>query len=468
MDINHWLQAFHITDWVKHDKLYTTSGICGNAGESQGKITTEYIEQQRVGEKSETDVTYMGTDSPCEAGNKDCSYMISQYFSSCLAGTSSQDSYINTCANDYCDSGSQEYAYSTFQELSRMCGEQGCSESWKYWRQDRTINVETPACSSASQVFDDCAPISVPTCSNPVPVKDKAVTSGCTCPEGFVLDDVNGNGNCVRKEDCPCGYNGIVYNSGKKRSAACKSECTCQGGMWSCTKGSCSGKCKIEDGMYFTTFDEKSYSLHGNDKYIAYLDNTNDCVIFAEILQSNSSDKRTYLNSVSIVFGQHSTAESYKVTKDCQISGTQTIDKDYYATDKIKFLKHCSNYIQVVTKDKLTALIKCGGLMEIELILPPNTSDNTQGLCGSFDHNAENDMKSSHGILETSLEEFIRSWRTSTNADPSPPPACVNVDNGNVQLTANTVEKHMELAMKVQGAMLKDIFVDKRVVCTHK
>ena len=54
----------------------------------------------------------------------------------------------------------------------------------------------------------------------------------------------------------------------------------------------------------------------------------------------------------------------------------------------------------------------------------------TQGLCGTFDHNQNNDFLTPQGIIETNPNRFGNSWNTSTATpcipvpDVTPPNAC--------------------------------------------
>lgn len=43
-------------------------------------------------------------------------------------------------------------------------------------------------------------------------------TSGCVCPDGLLSD---GNGGCVKEEDCPCAHNGELHNPGQTITVNC-------------------------------------------------------------------------------------------------------------------------------------------------------------------------------------------------------------------------------------------------------
>lgn len=42
----------------------------------------------------------------------------------------------------------------------------------------------------------------------------------------------------------------------------------CVGGEWKCSEEKCPGTCKIEEGLYVTTYDGKKFTLFGNCEYI--------------------------------------------------------------------------------------------------------------------------------------------------------------------------------------------------------
>lgn len=42
--------------------------------------------------------------------------------------------------------------------------------------------------------------------------------SGCVCPAGLLLD---GKGGCVKEEQCPCSFNGMLFSSGQSINVKC-------------------------------------------------------------------------------------------------------------------------------------------------------------------------------------------------------------------------------------------------------
>uniref|UniRef100_A0A8C4RGW8 VWFD domain-containing protein n=1 Tax=Erpetoichthys calabaricus TaxID=27687 RepID=A0A8C4RGW8_ERPCA len=105
-------------------------------------------------------------------------------------------------------------------------------------------------------------PANPPTCSNPSP-SNTAETKTCACPEGKKKI----SNNCIEKEQCPCEYNGAVYQTGQTHEAFCEL-CECHSGKWVCKQNDCPSQCKIEVGSSITTFDGKVYTVNGNCDYV--------------------------------------------------------------------------------------------------------------------------------------------------------------------------------------------------------
>ncbi|KAM4677962.1 LOW QUALITY PROTEIN: SCO-spondin-like [Discoglossus pictus] len=87
---------------------------------------------------------------------------------------------------------------------------------------------ETPSCPGDLEPRT-CAPCPL-TCSDLANKRsceqDQPCVSGCWCPEGFLLDNLN---HCVRPEECPCEVEGVTYWPGQLVKVNCQI-CTCQDG----------------------------------------------------------------------------------------------------------------------------------------------------------------------------------------------------------------------------------------------
>ncbi|CAH2275808.1 Hypothetical predicted protein, partial [Pelobates cultripes] len=199
----------------------------------------EFIESNIIEKSDETDYQ---TSDPNNEGFNYCSNLISLYFTSLDIGSTTLDGYSKVCGYEYSSCENEDKrtcACPTLTDLARISGNQGCSDGLKSWRYDENIVCAMPECPE-TQIYDECAPLIQPTCSNPKPFQEKGVVSGCVCPEGLVIDDLGGSSICIPISDCPCVYAGQIYKSGEIRKSICNSQ-------WSRVTGgaSCGEICKV-------------------------------------------------------------------------------------------------------------------------------------------------------------------------------------------------------------------------------
>ncbi|XP_053319676.1 mucin-19-like [Spea bombifrons] len=404
-------------------KKYRTCGLCGDSQGGPGEDLLAFIEGNIIEKDGETKIE---TSDPNEDGIKYCNSIISYYFSSVVYGSTSQNDYIKICAYEYNECAEKDKrmcACSTFIELARICGNAGCSDLLKSWRKDPNILCGVPQCPE-TQVYDECAPVSQPTCSNPSPFQEKGVVSGCTCPEGLVIDDMGGSMSCIPKSGCPCSYGGRLYQLGETRQSTCNSECTCAGGIWHCSEGRCPGICKVEEGLFITTYDGKTFSLNGNCNYV--VSHGDDWIVSAEISQTLNAQSKTSLNSITLVLNLGREESKFTFKNDGHILNDNMKSQNYYESDQIQILRF-SEYIVIKTYFGLNIVIQAGLVMQVYIYLSTPGFENTKGLCGSYNFKADDDFMSNQNILESVPDAFAHSWKLSTCPDPSPP-TCVNLD----------------------------------------
>ncbi|GCC20705.1 hypothetical protein chiPu_0019272 [Chiloscyllium punctatum] len=324
------------------------------------------------------------TSSTCSAASS-CIHPLSMYFSICFANPTFTNEYLKLCKKDVCACGNkEECACATFEELSRQCTNLPIRSDnedffygidWKEW--SSKVSCVSPDCPE-NQFYQECGAACIPTCSDPETQQqcDQCVNT-CECPDGTVLDDIRDTGKCIDKTACPCEYSGMIYNSGQIRNMSCHS-CVCQSGMWECFDISCPGRCKIEEGTHFTTFDNKYYTLKG------------DCLYYAVVTK----------------------AWSVKVElRPCQIAFKQT------CLQRVVFTNNQTSY----TFNNDGNVYSEGNKVGLPL---------AKGLCGIFNDNANDDFLSAQNIVENAPVTFANSWEAESNCpgasifDP-----CVSSDN---------------------------------------
>uniref|UniRef100_A0A8C9F1F9 Mucin 2, oligomeric mucus/gel-forming n=1 Tax=Pavo cristatus TaxID=9049 RepID=A0A8C9F1F9_PAVCR len=228
--------------------------------------------------------------------------------------------------------------------------------------------------------------------------------SGCVCPEGL-FDD--GRGGCVEEEDCPCVHNNDWYNHGQSITVDCNT-CTCEKGIWSCTKNVCYGTCLIYGSGHYITFDGKFYDFDGSCEYVAtqdYCGDKNSGGSFSIITENVPCGTTgvTCSKAIKMFIGKTELKLENKDYKEIQ----RDVGDDVYYQNKtvgLYLVIEASNGVMLIWDKKTTVFIK----------LTPDYKGKVCGLCGNFDDKSNNDFTSRSGLQETSALTFGNSWKQSS------------------------------------------------------
>ncbi|XP_059510632.1 mucin-2-like isoform X2 [Stegostoma tigrinum] len=413
-----------------------TCGLCGNFQEGTGTNTDSDNAVYNIMVANQLDVlgqvcvNDQPSSSRCSAANS-CIYPISMYFSTCFANPTFANKYLKLCQKDVCACGNkEECACATFEELSRQCTNLPVTSNdedyiygidWKEWRSK--VRCVSPDCPE-NQFYQECGAACVPTCSDPETQQqcDQCVNT-CECPEDTVLDDVRDTGKCIYKTACPCEYGGLIYNSGQIRNMSCHS-CVCQSGMWECLDISCPGRCKIEEGTHFTTFDNKYYTLNGDCLYYAVV--TKAWTVKVELRPCQIAFKQTCLQHVVLTHNQ----TSYTFSNDGNVYSEGNKVGLPLAKGDVIIFQQSSMFIQVAIGSGMKMQIQISPIMQLYISLPEAAQGSTKGLCGTFNDNANDDFLSAHNIVEDAPLTFANSWEAESHCtgtlifDP-----CISSDN---------------------------------------
>ncbi|XP_072903856.1 von Willebrand factor-like [Hemitrygon akajei] len=184
----------------------------------------------------------------------------------------------------------------TLSILQRACkndacwGNEICSSRLTLLRQCATGGFENHITAETKHCFPECRPshyfsynisICPKTCQtywNNAQCKGPALM-GCVCPDGLV----SYHGKCIQPEDCPCSYDGQVFESGKSVQLHCF-KCDCNAGQLECSESDCPVVCSVTGSQYITTFDGLQYYFYGGcvhilvkaDAFVIYI-GTNTC-----------------------------------------------------------------------------------------------------------------------------------------------------------------------------------------------
>ncbi|XP_054447218.1 mucin-19 [Pteronotus mesoamericanus] len=430
--------------WDKNNKLsltlhkqYPTCGLCGNFNSTPGEDINEHIANSKI--PGDCPKTLTKNYETCEDGVQHCNKIIGIYFEKCGKVTALASDYKMICIDEYCQHRDKNSTCDTYSELSRLCASDGPG-TYESWREDSDVVCEKPSCPE-KHIYKECGLSNPATCSNLVPFQDSECVSGCTCPEGYLLDDIGEKGRCVLKDQCPCESNGTVYQSGEVRKGPCGSQCTCQEAKWSCTEALCPGRCKVE-GSSITTFDGEKYNHPGNCHFLAIHDK--DWSVSVELRPCPSGVSGTCLNSVTLLLNSSGSVDKYVFNRDGTITNDQVGNQHYYYSDKIQIFQAFSSYLQVETCFHVKMQIQIVPVMQLYVSMPPNEFTDTLGLCGSYNSRAEDDFMSSQNILEKSSQAFADSWEMMS-CPKGNPPSCISIE------TERFAEKHCEILLDSSG-----------------
>ncbi|XP_068580291.1 mucin-2-like [Cebidichthys violaceus] len=233
--------------------------------------------------------------------------------------------------------------------------------------------------------------------------------SGCVCPADLLSD---GKGGCIKKENCPCTYNGDSYNSGQTVTVDCNT-CTCKSRKWECTDRDCDGTCTIYGEGHYITFDEKKFSFNGDCGYVFTQDYCEGDMngtfrVLTESIPCGTTESicstaiKLYLGNNEIVLSE----ENVRVIK--QSKGLDIPFKVH--TMGIYLVIEAKNGLVLIWNKKTTLMIK----------LKPTFKGKVCGLCGNYDGNIKNDFTTRNKEVVVEALDFGNSWKVS--------PTCPNAN----------------------------------------
>ncbi|XP_012874179.1 PREDICTED: mucin-19-like [Dipodomys ordii] len=402
-------------------KQYTTCGLCGNFNTTPGQDINEHIANSKISGDCPDAVSK--SYEVCEDGEQHCNKIIGTYFEQCGKVAPLAQQYKRVCVDEYCHGhGDVNATCNTYEELSRLCASEGPS-TFEHWRDDSDVVCEKPKCPE-KHIYKECGPSNPPTCSNVAPFQDSECVSGCTCPDGYLLDDIGGKGKCVLKEKCPCESSGNIYQPGEVRAGACGSQCTCHEAKWSCTESLCPGRCKVE-GSLFTTFDDNKFNHPGNCHFLAI--HNEDLSVGVELHPCAEGQTGTCLNRVSFLLNSSASGGKFVFNSDGTVTNDVVRIQDSYNSDEVQISKPTSSYFQVETYLGVKMQIQYFPVMQLYVSVPPNQFSDTVGLCGSYNNKAEDDFLSSQNILEKTSHAFANSWEMAA-CPKGTPSTCISIE----------------------------------------
>ncbi|XP_045352374.1 SCO-spondin-like [Leopardus geoffroyi] len=224
-------------------------------------------------------------------------------------------------------------------------------------------------------------------------------TGSCVCPPGTVLL----NERCVPPELCPCRHGGQWYPPNATIQEDCNI-CVCQGRQWHCTSRQCRGWCQASGAPHYVTFDGLAFTFPGACEYLLVREASGQFTVSAQNLPCGASGL-TCTKALTVQL--QSTIVHMLRGRAVMVNGASiTLPKVY--TGPGLSLRRAGLFLLLTTR--LGFSLFWDGGTRVLVQLSPHFRGRVSGLCGDFDGDASNDLRSRQGVLEPTAELAAHSW----------------------------------------------------------
>ncbi|XP_055055949.2 IgGFc-binding protein [Misgurnus anguillicaudatus] len=339
------------------------------------------------------------------------------------------------------------------------CEPMDCAEDQICGTKDGTVGCyKTETYCPANSKYDPCATACPATCVDRGAPNNCTLpcVEGCPCNEGYVL----GGDKCLPETTCGCTYQGRYYTGeqafwGDKCTEKCvcnrktgKAECTpakCQSsevcdtrkGVRDCyplTYGTCQG---IGD-PHYRTFDGKAFNFQGTcTYYLSKLLNTADPLLIPfEVLVKNenrgSNKAVAYTKTVSISVYGYTIVLSKDNPKKVKVNDL-FVNLPYEKDGRLYIYR--SGFFGVVKAD-FGLTLQFNWDSHVVLTLPSTYSNKLGGLCGNWNGNSNDDLRTPNDTLAANPTLFGTSWKVRDD------PGCSDECKGKVCPQCDVTERN--------------------------
>uniref|UniRef100_A0A672H295 Uncharacterized protein n=1 Tax=Salarias fasciatus TaxID=181472 RepID=A0A672H295_SALFA len=396
------------TFWVEMDQKFQnqTCGLCGDF--NGNKLQDEFIQSNDLMSPDLYGETWKVSDPSEECDDETppkrfCKDLLTgPAFVSCkdLLDTAA---FISACQSDLCACGGAgaSCTCATLSEYSRQCSHVGGKpQQWK------TAQMCAKTCPFNMELRESGSPCT-DTCSNPQRSQtcEEHSIDGCFCPSGTVFDDITQTG-CIAAKQCPCMHKGKAYNNQESYSSQCQ-QCTCLEGEWRCKNLNCPGTCAIIGGSHISTYDDKTYTFHGDCAYTLTAVRLSVKVlswnfsVIATLEKCEKAEESTCLEEITLRLSQNTVK---KRTEYVHASCSSL-------TDDVVIFKPSSFFIVVHTTYGFDIEVQLVPVMQVYIRACSSRKGRLQGLCGNFNDVEADDFKTRCGLNEGVAALFANTWK---------------------------------------------------------
>ncbi|XP_029952607.1 mucin-2-like [Salarias fasciatus] len=407
------------TFWVEMDQKFQnqTCGLCGDF--NGNKLQDEFIQSKKddlmspdlYGEtwkvsdpSEECDDETPPVRQNCDEFKRFCKDLLTgPAFVSCkdLLDTAA---FISACQSDLCACGGAgaSCTCATLSEYSRQCSHVGGKpQQWK------TAQMCAKTCPFNMELRESGSPCT-DTCSNPQRSQtcEEHSIDGCFCPSGTVFDDITQTG-CIAAKQCPCMHKGKAYNNQESYSSQCQ-QCTCLEGEWRCKNLNCPGTCAIIGGSHISTYDDKTYTFHGDCAYTLTADVTGNFSVIATLEKCEKAEESTCLEEITLRLSQNTVIG---IEADGQVTYKKIVSRLPLIMDDVVIFKPSSFFIVVHTTYGFDIEVQLVPVMQVYIRACSSRKGRLQGLCGNFNDVEADDFKTRCGLNEGVAALFANTWK---------------------------------------------------------